>query len=263
MCVLCDVAVLRRLGAPFDSLAQQERADAIREARDAAAVISPELADAALRGNAPALDDPQLYDRHVLSTAQEEGVLTSSDAFRWRTALAGPNGLDDARVQAFLSSCAEYVASYLAGAADRRRILERYLEVHTHDVEFAGIGRDGEVWYENRGARYAVLTDEEAMEMAVMRITETLPSLTPEELLPYTRLPASALDVLEAIRTRPQDEAAEVLAGIVDVALMAEDRVSREGFGPLFVEEGEEAMEDSDFGDYVVLHLPAAEADGK
>lgn len=257
MCVLCDTAVLRRLGAPLDSLSVQERADAIREAREAAAVVSAELAEAALRGSAPELSDPELYAQHVLATAQDEGVLGSSEVFRWRGVLAGREGLRDPRVQAFLSSCAECVAGYQAGAVERRRILERYLEVRPRDVHFSAIGRDGEVWYEHRGNRYAVLTDEEAMEMAVARLTDALPTVPPENLLPYTRLPASAMDVLEAVRARPADEAADVLAAMVDVALMAEDRVSREGFGPLFTERPEEPMEDADFGDYVVLHLPA------
>src|SRR3954468_20685460 len=140
MCVLCDLTVLRRLGAPIDSLSPQERADAIREAREAAAVVSLDIAEAALRGETVDTADPELYSQHVLATAREEGVLSGSDTMRWRTELAGPRGPHDPRVQAFLSSCAESVADYEARAAERRKVLERYLEVRGDKVGFESIG---------------------------------------------------------------------------------------------------------------------------
>ncbi|MDB4948572.1 MAG: hypothetical protein JWM27_1221 [Gemmatimonadetes bacterium] len=253
MCVLCDVTVLRRLGAAFDTLSPTERAEAIREAREAAGVVSPELAESVLRGETLDAGDPELYSRHVLATAKEEGVLSGSDTLRWRTELA--RGPQDPRVQAFLSSCAEYVADYQAGAVERRKVLERYLEVRAQDVKFSSIGRDGEIWFGHRKDTYAVLTDDEAMDIAIFRLTEGLPSMPAEELLPYTRLPASALDVLEGIRGRPAEEASEVLAGIVDVALMAEDRVVRDGYAAFFAEEEGTASDDTDFGEYVIVRL--------
>ena len=263
MCVLCDVTVLRRLGASFDSLAPGERADSIREAREAAGVVAPELAEGVLRGEKLDAADPELYLRHVLDTAREEGVLSGSDSIRWRGELAGPRGPQDPRVQAFLSSCAEFVADYQAGAQERRKVLERYLEVRGTAVEFASIGRDGEIWFEHRGDRYTVMTDDEAMDIAVYRLTDGLPQMSAEELLPYTRLPASALDVLESIRGRPAEEAADVLAGIVDVALMAEDRVVRDGYAGFFAEGEGMLSEDTDFGEYVVVRLYPDKDDGR
>jgi hypothetical protein len=263
MCVLCDVTVLRRLAAPFDSLSPLERADAIREAREAAAVVSLDIAEAVLRGEAVDVGDPDLYSQHVLATAREEGVLSGSDTMRWRTELAGPRGPHDPRVQAFLSSCAEAVADYQAGEVERRRVLERYLEVRGEQVGFASIGRDGEMWFESRGDHYTVLTDEEAMDIAVHRLTDGLPAMSAEELLPYSRLPASAMDVLESIRGRPAEEAAEVLAGIVDVALMAEDRVVQGGYAAFFAGEEGTRTEDTDFGEHVIVRLYAEHEDDR
>jgi hypothetical protein len=263
MCVLCDVTVLRRLGASFDSLGPGERADAIREAREAAGVVAPELAEGVLRGEKVDAADPELYSRHVLATAREEGVLSGSDSIRWRGELGGARGPQDPRVQAFLSSCAELIADYQAGAQERRKVLERYLEVRGAAVEFAAIGRDGEIWFEHRGDRYTVMTDDEAMDIAVYRLTDGLAQMTSEELLPYTRLPASAIDVIEGIRGRPAEEATDVLAGIVDVALMAEDRVVRDGYAGFFAGEEGMASEDTDFGEYVVVRLFHEKDDGR
>lgn len=259
MCILCDTQSLRLLIAPLPSLSPGQLADAIRAAREAATqmVIRHVEAKVEQGDSAPELDADG-YGELIVDRAQTDGVITPPELRVWRRAFADGTALrDDPRVQAFLSSCAEGVAEHQAMVTERSELLARYLEIRSHEVRVDSVGPDGEVWFDVRGDTFALLTEAESMELVVRQITDTLPHRAPDELLRYTTLPDGAVDVLADIQLRPDEEAADILAQMVDVAAMAEDAVRAGGYAPLLTEEAGVDVEETRFGEMLVFRTRA------
>jgi hypothetical protein len=259
MCILCERSTLEILTAPLEHLPPGQVAAAIRTARDAAAAGVLDYAESVLREEIPPTVDAELYDEIVVSRARDEGVLSRSEASGWVARLRTDVAAQDPRVLAFVSSCAEIVDEYRLVFAERRQTLERFLEVRPGTVHFASIGQDGELWFENRGELLAVLAEDEALEIVERELNLTLHSTPPEALLKYTTLPDTALEVLTGIQAKSAEVANSILAGLIDLGAMADDRVRSEGFAPFFRAEGEHTVEDLRFGEWVVIRTSADE----
>jgi len=253
MCILCERSTLEILTTPLDSLPPGSVAQAIRTARDAAAAGVLDFAESVLREEAAPVAELDLYDEIVVSRARDEGVLSRSEASGWVARLRTDVAAQDPRVQAFVSSCAEIVDEYRMLFTERRQTLERFLEVRPGTVQFASIGQDGELWFEHRGELLAVLAEDEALEIVERELNLTLHSTPPESLLRYTTLPDTALEVLAGIQAKPAEVANTILAGLIDLGALAEDRVRSEGYAPFFRAEGEHLVEDLRFGEWVII----------
>lgn len=257
MCILCDHGTLDRLTLPLDRLEPGELAEAIRTARDAAAPGVMDHAEAVLRGEAPGRIGSEIFGEIVVARALEAGILTSADAFRWNEALRRERALRDPRVLAFVSSCAEILDDYRLLLRERQQVVERFVEARDGGVSFAWLGRDGELWFENRGELYAVLTEAEALEIVEHELSASLHTLAPETLLRYTTLPDTGIEVLEGILTKPADLADSLLAGLIDVGALADDRVRTSGFAPFFQGEHARPVEDLRFGEWILVRMSA------
>ncbi len=253
MCILCDHATLDLLTAPLDQLAPGRLADAIRDARAAAGPGVLDHAEAVLGGEAPPAPGADLYAEIVIARALEAGVLTSSNAYSWGARLETEAGLADPRVQAFVSSCAEIIDEYRAVFAERSRIVDRFVESHGDPVAFAGLGQDGEIWFDYRGESYAALSEAEAMGIVETEISQTLNTLDPTALLRYTALPEAGLEVLAGIQARPTEVANSILSGLIDLPALADDRVRTEGYANFFRDENGQPMEALRFGEWIIL----------
>nr|MBA2671725.1 hypothetical protein [Gemmatimonadota bacterium] len=194
----------------------------------------------------------------VVARALEAGVLKSSDAFGWDTRLTTERGSLDPRVQAFVSSCAEILDDYRVLFAERRQVLERFLETAGDALVFVWLGQDGELWFEYQGELYAVLAQMEAMEIVERELTETLHTLGAQMLIRYTMLPDTGIEVLENILARPPEAANALLAGMIDLPGLADDRVRVTGYAPYFPGDGERTVEDLRFGEWVIIRHPAS-----
>lgn len=253
MCILCDHATLDLLTAPLDQLAPGRLADAVRDARTAAGPGILDHAEAVLGGEEPPEPGPELYAEIVIARALEAGILTSSNAYTWGARLETEAGLSDPRVQAFVSSCAEIIDEYRAVLAERIRIIDRFVETHGDPVVFAGLGQDGEIWFDYRGESYSALTEIEAMEIVETEISQTLNTLDPASLLRYTALPEAGLEVLTGIQSRPAEVANSILSGLIDLPALATDRVRSEGYANFFRDEKGQPMEALRFGEWIIL----------
>lgn len=256
MCILCDHSTLELLTTPLEQLPTGELANAIRTARDAAGPGVLDHAEAILRDEAPPSVGPELYAEAVVARALEAGVLKSSEAYSWGTRLEQDRGVQDPRVQAFVSSCAEIVDEYRVLLGERRQVLERFLEAHGEPVVFSWLGQDGELWFDYQGELYTVLSLPEAMEIVEREISSTLFTLDPETLLRYSTLPEAGLEVLEGILAKPTDIANGLLAGLIDLPALAEDRVRSEGYAPFFRGDPPRPVEDLQFGDWTIVRVP-------
>lgn len=259
MCILCERSTLEILTTPLDRLPPGQVAAAIRTARDAAAAGVLDFAEAVLREEAVPAADADLYDEIVVTRARDEGVLSRSEASGWVARLRTDVAAQDPRVLAFVSSCAEIIDEYRLIFAERRQTLERFLEVRPGTVHFASIGQDGELWFEHRGELLAVLSEDEALDIVERELNLTLHSTPPEALLKYTTLPDTALEVLAGIQAKPAEVANTILAGLIDLGLLAEDRVRAEGYAPFFRAESDQGVEDLRFGEWVIIRAGADE----
>lgn len=259
MCILCNTDSLRLLAAPLGELSNPQLADAVRGAREAAMQLVLDTADTwADYGDSeephPSVE-PEGYIRYVVDRAENDGVLSSPELKPWRDALRRDTLLNDPRVQAFLSSAVEGLALYITQIRDKRAVLERFLEVRPSEVGFGGIGSYGEIFFENEGDRVIVLTDEEAMQITVDQISSGLSAEDPNLLLRYSSLPDEGISILSAAQQGPQERANEILAGIVDVALLAEDTVRQSGYGRFVAAGITDEFSEQRFGDLVILRL--------
>lgn len=257
MCILCENETLELLTTSTEGFQPGQLAEAVRTARDAAAPGVMDHAEAVLRGEVPARVGAEIYAEVVVGRALEAGVLTSAAAVQWEEQLREDHGLHDPRVQAFVSSCAEIVDDYLLLLTERKQLVERFVEARGASVSFSWLGRDGELWFEYGGEMYAALSESEALEIVERELSSSLHTLEPETLLRYTTLPDTGLEVLAGILTRPAEAADALLAGMVDIHALADDRVRNVGFAPFFQGEQQRSVEDLRFGSWVVIRIAA------
>lgn len=255
MCILCDHGTLELLTAPLDSLAPGRIAEAVRAAREAAGPGVLDHAEAALRGEAPPLAEAGLYDV-VVARAVESGVLNSMDASAWSAWVEEGDGLRDPRVQAYLSACAEILDQYFVMLAERKQVVERFVESSNGVVAFLGLGPDGELWFDYDGESYVALEVEEALEIVQRELGTMLHTFDAELLLRYSNLPETAGDVIAGILTKPIETANGILSGLVDLPLLAEDRVRATGYAPFFRGEPPRPVEDLRFGEWIIVRIP-------
>lgn len=264
MCILCDPDSLRLLVAPLDSLGLLDLADSIGIAREAAAQLVLDTADALQETRDPeaALEGvgPDGYVSYVVERAERDGIADAAEVGGWRAVLESGEILEDPRVQAFLSSSTEGLAAYMVQIHDRQLVLERFLEIPAGAALFGGIGHYGEISFTSGEDKYVVLSEEEAMQIAVDRISVDLWREDSSELLRYSRLPSDAVDILAAARERPHEEANEILAGIIDLAAFAEDTVRQTGYGRFVAEGITDEFTEQRFGDYIIVRLRPSDA---
>jgi hypothetical protein len=256
MCILCDHGTLELLTTPLDRFAAGQLGDAIRSAREAAGPGILDHAEAVLRGDEQPGLDPEFYGEVIVARALESGVVTSRDASQWDALLATESGQHDPRVQAFLSSCAEILDEYALLLGERQQVIDRFVEAHSSAAQFAWLGPDGELWFDFGGESYAALTEAEALEIVQREIGSVLHSQEPEVLLRYSGLPDSGLEVLVGIQAKPVEIANSLLAGLVDLPALAEDRVRIDGYAPYFRGEPPRSVEDLRFGEWIIIRVP-------
>lgn len=257
MCILCENATLELLTSSMDGYQPGQLAEAVRTARDAAAPGVMDHAEAVLRGEVPARVTAEIFGEVVVARALEAGVLTSAAACDWEEGLRRDGGSHDPRVQAFVSSCAEILDEYRLLLVERQQIVERFVEARGASVTFSWLGRDGELWFEYGGELYAALAESEALEIVERELSSSLHSLEAETLLRYTTLPDTGLEVLAGILARPEEDADALLAGLIDIHALADDRVRSVGFAPFFKGEEERAVEDLRFGSWIIIRIAA------
>jgi hypothetical protein len=258
MCILCNNQSLQLLAAPLGTLSNPQLAESIRDAREAAMQLVLDTADAWAdqeAGEPHPTADPEDYLNYIVDRAENESVLPASDLKPWRDALRSGTLLEDPRVQGFLSSAVEGLALYITQIRDKRAVLERFLEVAPGSVGFGGIGSYGEIFFEHAGHRVLVLTDDEAMQIAIDRISGGLWSEDPNFLLRYSSLPDEGVSIVSAAQQGPQERANEILAGIIDVPLLAEETVRQGGYGRFVAAGLTDDFTEQRFGDLVVLTL--------
>lgn len=263
MCILCHSASLRLLVAPLDSLSHLDLSESVRVAREAAMQLVLDTTDTAgeLENSGAILDElaSDTYIEYVVERAERDVVATSEEVSGWNASAEDGSIYLDPRVQAFLSSAAEGLSTYVVHIQDQRAVLERFLEVPSGRIEFAGIGASGEVMFDLGPERYIVLSDEEALQIAIDRVSLSLHDEDPTRLLPYTSLPDAAVEVLAAAQTKGQDEANDILSGIVDLRALAEDVLRQHGYAQLVLENLTQDHTEQRFGDRVIIRLRPAE----
>ena len=262
MCVLCNAESLRLLVVPAESLPPLNLAESIRVSRDAAVQFVLDTVDA-LRddpmGELPREISPEEYVSYVVGRAEEDAVATPAELRVWTTVHPAEYAADP-RVQAFLSSSVEWLATYRARIGEQRGIIMRFLEARPDTVHFAGVGPSSELYFRHDDDTYVALTDDDALQIAVDRVSWGLHREDPNVLLQYTSLPDGALDILSDAQKRPEDEANQVLAGMVDVAALAEDTLRQHGHGWL-VADPHGGVAEQRFGDRVVIRFREPEED--
>jgi len=258
MCVLCDKDNLRLLVAPLERLTHRQLADAIAIAREAAWQLVLDTADAISEAE-QAGSSHQIgadgYIDYVVDRAQRDGALEAAERMSWSAALRDQNILSDPRVQAFLSSGAEGLATYILQIRDHKEALELFLEERNGGVAFAGVGVNGEIIFDRGLERYVVLGDDEALRIAMDRLATNLCHEDPKWLLGYTNLPVGAADVLAAMQQGPPDRANDILAGIVDLQALTEDRIKQIGYAPFVAEGVTEEFSEQRFGERIIIRL--------
>jgi hypothetical protein len=256
MCILCDHGTLELLTTPLDRFNPGQLGDAIRAAREAAGPGVLDHAEAVLRGDAQAVLEAEFYGEVIVARALESGVVTSRDASQWDALLATGSGQQDPRVQAFLSSCAEILDEYALLLGERQQVIDRFVEARASAARFTWLGPDGELWFDYGGESYAALTESEALEIVQREIGSVLHTQEPEVLLRYSGLPDSGLEVLVGIQGKPVEVANSLLAGLVDLPALAEDRVRADGYAPYFRGDPPRPVEDLRFGEWVIIRIP-------
>lgn len=255
MCILCDHGTLELLTAPLESLAPGRVAEAVRSAREAAGPGVLDHAEAVLRGDADATVDASLYDE-VVGRALESGVLSSMEATAWAARLEAGEGLRDPRVQAFLSSSTEILDEYAVLLTERKQVVERFVEAPEGAVAFLGLGPDGELWFDFEGESYVALSADEAREIVQRELGTTLHTFDAEVLMRYCSLPETASDVVAGILAKPTDVANGILGGLVDLPLLADDRIRAVGYAPFFRGDPPRPVEDLRFGEWIIVRIP-------
>ena len=255
MCILCDHGTLELLTTPLESLSHGRIAEAVRAAREAAGPGVLDHAEAVLRGDAEPTVDANLYDE-VVGRALESGVLSSLDATAWAARLEAGEGLRDPRVQAFLSSSAEILDEYSVLLVERQQVVERFVEAPDGAVTFLGLGPDGELWFDFEGESYVALAADEAREIVQRELGTTLHTFDAEVLMRYCSLPETASDVVAGILAKPTEVANGILGGLVDLPLLADDRIRAVGYAPFFRGDPPRPVEDLRFGEWIIVRIP-------
>ena len=255
MCILCDHGTLELLTTPLESLTHGRISEAVRAAREAAGPGVLDHAEAVLRGDAEWGVDPELYDE-VVARALESGVISSLEATAWAARLEAAEGLRDPRVQAFLSSCSEILDDYAVLLNERKQVVERFVEASEGKVTFLGLGPDGELWFDFEGESYVALAAEEAREIVQRELGTTLHTFDADVLMRYSSLPETASDVVAGILTKPTEEANGILSGLVDLSLLADDRIRAVGYAPFFRGDPPRPVEDLRFGEWIIVRIP-------
>jgi hypothetical protein len=259
MCILCDAANLRMLVSPLRDLSHLDLSESIHIAREAAIQLVLDTTDALgeIEDSESLLRNlaPEVYLEYVVERAEQDGVARDPEVREWKAAVSDHSILLDPRVQAFLSSAAEGLASYALQLQDHRSVLERYLEVPAGAPVFGGIGPNGEIAFDLGSERYVVLTDDEALRIVMDRLIDDLWREDPARLLAYTNLPAGAVDILAAAQQRPQEEANDVLAGMVDVQALSEDTLRQSGCARFLAEGISDDFTEQRFGDRLIIRL--------
>jgi len=258
MCVLCDRENLRILTLPLENLSARQLADSIALAREAAWQLVLDTADAISEGEQAGI--PQNvgsdgYLDYVVDRAERDEILSHAEALRWAGSAHAGEILGDPRVQAFLSSAAEGLATYILQISDHKSALELFLEERNGGVAFAGVGVHGEIAFDREKERYVVMSDDEALRIAMDCLATSLCQEDPRWLLEYTNLPGGAADVLAAMQQGPAERANDILAGIVDLQALTEDRVRRIGYAPFVAEGVTEEFSEQRFGDRIIVRL--------
>lgn len=255
MCILCDHGTLELLTAPLESLAPGRVAEAVRAAREAAGPGVLDHAEAVLRGDTEPTVDASLYDE-VVGRALESAVLNSMEATAWAARLEAGEGLRDPRVQAFLSSSTEILDEYAVLLTERKQVVERFVEAPEGAVTFLGLGPDGELWFDFESESYVALAAEEAREIVQRELGSTLNTFDAEVLMRYCSLPDTASDVVVGILAKPTDVANGILGGLIDLPLLAEDRIRAVGYAPFFRGDPPRPVEDLRFGEWIIVRIP-------
>lgn len=259
MCILCNADSLRLLVAPLDSLSHPALAESIRVAREAAMQLVLDTADALEEFESPEAAlrtvGPDGYLEYVVERAEQDGVVSADEVRDWNEALREGRVLQDPRVQAFLSSSSEGLAIYLSQIREKQSLLERFLELPPDTTVFGGIGPHGEISLDHGGERYIVLSDEEALQIAVDRISRDLWQEDPALLLRYSNLPEDAVDLIVTAQRAPQEKASDILAGIVDVTALAEDTVRQTGYARFVAEGLTDDFSEQRFGQQLIVRL--------
>jgi len=259
MCILCHTDSLRLLVTPLASISHLELAESIRVAREAAMQFVLDTADAWAddEGSEETLPtvDHDSYIRYVVERAESDGVLDSDGADEWRQTASRAEIINDPRVQAFLSSGVEGLAVYSAQIREKRAVLERFLEVARGATAFGGIGASGEIFFDLDEERFIVLTDDEALQIAMDHVSSELWQEDPARLLRYSSLPDEGISLLTSAQQGPQERANEILAGIVDVPLLVEDMVRQMGYGRFVAAGITDDFTEQRFGDVLILRL--------
>ncbi|HEX6926848.1 MAG TPA: hypothetical protein VF167_15605 [Longimicrobiaceae bacterium] len=256
MCILCDHGSLELLTTSLESLSPGRLSEAVRAAREAAGPGVMDHAEAVLRGDAEPTAEASLYDE-IVARALESGVLSSAAASDWGARIEAGEALRDPRVQAYLSSCAEILDEYLVLLQERRQVVERFVEAPEGRVSFLGLGPDGELWFDFDGESYVALSAEEAKEIVQRELGATLHTLDASVLMRYSSLPESAGDVVAGILAKPTDVANGILGGIIDLPLLAEDRIRAVGYAPFFRGDPPRPAEDLRFGEWIIVRIPS------
>jgi hypothetical protein len=257
MCVLCQKENLRLLVAPLSSLSHREVAESIAVAREAAWQLVLDTADAMSEEEGEPVNatvELDGYLDYVVDRAERDSAVPAAELGFWTDGLNESSLLKDPRVQAFLSSAAEGLASYILQIREHQAALELFLEERNGAITFAGVGVSGEIIFDRGTERFVVLNDEEALRIAMDRMATGLCKEDPRWLLEYTNLPVGAADVLAAMQQGPADRANDILAGIVDLHALTEDRVRQVGYAP-FIAEGTDDFTEQRFGDRVIIRL--------
>lgn len=259
MCILCNPESLRLLVTPLGSLSHPELAESIRVAREAAMQLVLDTADALQEFEGPEAAlrtvGPDGYLQYVVERAEQDGVAGADEVREWNAAQNEGRVLLDPRVQAFLSSSTEGLAIYLSQIREKQAVLERFLELRPETTTFGGIGAHGEIGLDHGNDRFIVLSDEEALQIAIDRIARDLWKEDPALLLRYSNLPEDAIDLIVTAQRGPQEKASEILAGIIDVTALAEDTVRQTGYARFIAEGLTDDFSEQRFGDQLIIRL--------
>jgi hypothetical protein len=258
MCVLCDKENLRLLVAPLDSLDHRQLSDAIAVAREAAWQLVLDTADAIAESEQAGSSrnvGPGGYLDYIVDRAGRDGALHDGESVAWGAALRDQSIYRDPRVQAFLSSAAEGLSTYILQIREHKAALEQFLEERNGGVAFAGVGANGEIVFDRGAERYVVMSEDEALRIAMDRLATTLYHEDPRWLLEFTNLPPGAVDVVAAMQEGPPDRANDILAGIVDLEALTDERVRQIGYAPFVAEGVTEEFSEERFGDRIIVRL--------
>jgi hypothetical protein len=117
------------------------------------------------------------------------------------------------------------------------------------------LGGPGFISFHYPGVRSLVLPALLGSHSAIDRIGDGLWREDPALLLRYTSLPDDGIGILAAAQQNEQEKANDILAGIVDVALLAEDLTRQRGYARFVAEGVTDDFSEQRFGDHSIVRL--------